>query len=229
MNIQAEAAFRPPMESRATRKIALRSRTSCRSTLTAYLPAVGHTVKIRTESKIEESYVYLTIIRPDVVDIWDQPQPIHYHDNEGKLRTHYYDFLVTDASGEQEAVVVKPWAKASRPEFRKFVKRLADHTPRVFADRVSIFTERSYSKTEVKNAKRLFTASRETKPDIDAQLLDAARNLHGITSIRSFLSTCDLGGKGYNGVLRMITKGTLSLASASLITPDSKISWEVSQ
>lgn len=223
MNNYEPAAFRPPLESRATRKAPIRSNTSNRSSFAAYVPALGQKIKIFNESKIEESFAYLKVLQPNVADIWDQPKPIHFRDQQGRLRKHHFDFLITYTSGEKVAYVIKPWAKASKPAFGEFVKRLAAYTPRSFADRVSIFTDRSYTKTEVKNAKRLFTAKREARPDVDAKLIDASRGLSDAMSIADFLSSCDLVGTGYNGVLRLIAIGSLTLTSTGLITPQSLI------
>ena len=89
------------------------------------------------ESKREQEGLYLLLARPDVVDIWDQPPPVFYHDANGRKRSHTFDFLITLSSGKRIAIAVKPDAlragleeAAGRGGGRLVVARSSSHSGR---------------------------------------------------------------------------------------------------
>ncbi|WP_282096770.1 hypothetical protein [Epibacterium ulvae] len=97
----AKRIHRDPEGSRATRRIARRSKASLRGSMVAKLPGFDRPRILQFESALEYAFLCLMLMRDDIHHIWDQPPAIHFIGVDGRPVKHVFDFLVTRSSGEK--------------------------------------------------------------------------------------------------------------------------------
>jgi len=210
--------FRPPLQSRATRKISLRSKASARGLVVARLPADPHPRKIWFESWPEYKCLLLLLAMAEVYNIWDQPPKIRYRNRDGKFCNHTFDYLVTLTNGERIAIAVKPAALVIKRDFVDELSYVAAAVPLDFADRVWLITEKNLNKDEVANAEMLHAFRR--KPDVEAdEAIDGViADLKGGMTIGSLVEVSGLGARGFRAIVRAIFDGKLSAPRQEKIT-----------
>lgn len=156
-----------PLHSRATRKPPARSKASSRGHVTGWTN-IDPVWRLRYfESKHEKDALFLLHARADVVDIWDQPPAIPYRDENGKVRSHTFDFLVTLKDGSRIAIAIKPAAIVEGTGFRDTLRLIRAATPLSFAQEVVLITEQSYCPSSARNAQKLHEFRRTKDHEAD--------------------------------------------------------------
>ncbi len=135
--------FVAPLPSRATRKPPARSKASTRGLIAARTKSDPHLRTRYTESTKEQDAFFIFLARHDVLDVWEQPTFVTYHDDAGHRCRHVFDFRVILMDGRKIAVAVKPYALVERYNFRHTLSLIRAATPLSFADEVVLVTERS--------------------------------------------------------------------------------------
>lgn len=202
--------FRAPDRSRATRAIPARSRASSRGVVVAQLPADSHPRQIVFESKLEQHVLFLMLARRDVYDVRDQPPPISYCDENGRISTHYFDYLLKLTSGRRLALAVKPWAIAEKTRFREQLARISAATDLSYADHVILITDRSFRRVDALNAARLHLFRRQRNRHADQIIATLARQLHTPVTIAELCRLANLGEHGFAAIFRAIYAGLLT-------------------
>lgn len=219
--------FRPPLSSRATRRISSRSRASLRGALVAQLPADDHPRRIVFESKLEQRVLYLLMARRDIHDIWDQPPAITYLSGSGREMRHVFDFLATLINGRRIAVAVKPAELAEKRNFRDELRHIRAGTSITFAHDVVLVTDRSFAPSAARNAARLHEFRRAPDPEADKQVQSIIATLQDETTIAEIVSVSGLEGRGFRAVYRAIYDGYAKTLNSGDITPATRIEREV--
>ncbi|THK34058.1 hypothetical protein EHS39_32525 [Ensifer sp. MPMI2T] len=222
-------AFRPPLPSRATRRISPRSKASLRGALVAQLPADEHPRRIVFESKLEQRVLYLLLARPDVHDIWDQPPAVPYMSTSGREKRHVFDFLVALTNGRRIAVAVKPAELAEKRNFRAELQTIRAATTIAFAHDIVLVTDRSFSPAAARNAARLHDFRRTPDPEADARVRSIIATLADETTIAEVVSMSGLEGRGFRAVYRSLYEGHARALTHGDITPATRIAREVRQ
>lgn len=224
MSYPFEPSFTRPLPSKATRKPPARSKSSSRGHVTGGGSPSGAPPRLRYyESKREQGVLYLLLARPDVVDIWDQPPPVFYHDANGRKRSHTFDFLITLTSGKRIAIAVKPDAIAERQGFRETLQRIRAATPLSFANEIVLITERSYCPSAARNAQKLHDFRRTPDPEADGSIETLVRGLSGPTTIAELVKASGLGGRAFHAAFKAIYAGVLRALEPGDILPTARI------
>ncbi|MFB2533464.1 restriction endonuclease [Paracoccus sp. p3-h83] len=160
--------YRGPEPSRATRTISRRSRASLRGSLVARLPGFEQPRIIQFESALEYAFLCLTLVRDDVQHIWEQPTAVQYTRPNGRPAEHVFDFLVTKTDGERIAVAIKPMQRVVERTFVAELEGVAAATPKQFADRIMLITDRHLDRAAAAEAARTLAWSRAPLTEVAA-------------------------------------------------------------
>ncbi len=228
MTVQALKTYEPPAPSKATRRIARRSRASLRGELVAQLPADNRPRRIVFESKLEHRFLLLTLARRDVHDIWDQPPAIAYRDARGRRRTHTFDFLVTFESGRRIATAIKPEKLVHKRRFLEELQSIRSAVRPDFADDVVLVTDRQIDKRKAAIAARFHEFRRDQDGEADAEVARIAASLIKGATVADIIEMSGFGGRAYRAVVRAIYSGGLGILDPLALTFQSWLSVEVS-
>lgn len=162
------------------------------------------------ESILERCCALLARLRPDVVEVAEQPPAITYVDDEGIRRRHTFDFKFTTTEG-RVLTAVKPSALVAKTGIGRIVELAAEQIPPSVADIVSLFTEEHLTETDLFNAEAVNLATRDEWPEDDAAVARAIAKLRGETTIGDLVERSKLGGYGFDAVVRAIDARKLLL------------------
>lgn len=207
------------MPSRATRQINYRSRVSGRGSLVRLRRFDNRLLHLVAESFAEIRCVNLLMARPDVIDIWDQPEPVRFTKANGKTGTHTFDYLVKLTSGRKIAIAVKPATRSRKPDFQHDLARIAQELPTAFADSVLLHTEQDVQSYHATNAARMCEFVKQPDPEADEAILKEASRTNGRVLLSDLVKMTGLGGRAYRAAHRCIFDGYLVACRSGLITP----------
>jgi hypothetical protein len=163
---------------------------------------------LQFESKLEHDVALLLIYHPGVVDVIEQVGPVALAPKGNEPATHFLDFVTVEAEGRRTGVMVKPWFRAQRFQFQDLAVRVRAAAVPGLVDRVVVVTEREVGPHKLAKAS-LFHYCRFAQPLIDMRLSEAAANLAGPMTVRSFCSHAGVGTAGFHGTVRLIRRGAL--------------------
>lgn len=163
------------------------------------------------ESILERCCALLARLRPDIVDVAEQPPPVWFVDDEGVRRHHTFDFRFTTTLKGRVLTAVKPSALVAKSGIDRIVELVAEHVSPAIADEVSLFTEELLTETDLFNAEVVNLATRDGWPDDDAAVAKVIAKLKGETTIGDLVGRSRLGGYGFDAVVRAIDAGKLRL------------------
>lgn len=163
------------------------------------------------ESVLERCCALVGRLNPDVIEIVEQPAPVTYFDDQGIKRPHTFDFRFTRTGGARWLFAVKPKALVAKSGVDRLVELVAEQLPPSVADYVTVFTEEMLSEVDLFNAEAVNLATRDAWPEDDAHVAQIIAKLKGEATIGDLAAKADLGGYGYDAVLRAIDAGKLRL------------------
>lgn len=214
----ADACFRPPEPTRATRLPPKRSSASFRGRLVWRFEPEGRDRIHVCESWGERSLFWYLAALPDVMDIHEQPRAVHFtRPGEPKERKHHFDFLVQLRSGRKIAIAYRSEARAG--SLREILPHIRAQLPRGFADEVRLVTDRTLDRDAAHNASLYAYFWRDREESLQQKICTFARDLRGAIPIRQMVEALDLDGCGYRAavlaiferVLRQVTPGRIGL------------------
>ncbi len=212
--------FTPPKPSRASRKPSLHTKGSHRG---SFAGTAGSTFLY--ESDLEAKIAIVNGIRPDVVDVLDQPPTILYRDRSGVVRAHTFDQRVTLSDGRTVLVAVKPRAKAMRRKLLEEIAVNAGQVPPDVASHALVMDERDAPADAVRDAKLIHAVRRDPPSEADAVVLRLVGGISGAVTMRALVEASGLGADAYRAVVRLVAAGilqkrqTAALGYASLLAP----------
>lgn len=162
------------------------------------------------ESMLERCAALLGRLRPDIVEVAEQPPPVWFVDDEGVRRHHTFDFKFT-TTARRVLTAVKPSAMVAKTGVGRIVELVAEQVSPAIADEVSLFTEELLTETDLFNAEVVNLATRDQWPDDDAVLAKVVAKLKKETTIGDLVDRSRLGGYGFDAVVRAIDARKLSL------------------
>jgi len=200
----------PPGESRGERPVPLRGRGSSH----------GHIVlgefRLDFESRLERHVALAFRARPDTKDLVEQTPRVLYRDDDGVVREHIFDLLVTAWNGMKTAVFVKPSA-LWRPSMKRMLELIAAQISPQVANRVLPFTEKKLSRADRHNAELIQEYCRQPDADDDAAIAQLIAAMTGPTAIKDLVEDSGLNGYGYRAVVRAIAAGAVRLTKPGMI------------
>jgi hypothetical protein len=141
-------------------------------------------------------------LRPDIVEIAEQPPAITYIDDAGRQRRHIFDFRLTTTKGERYLAAVKPSALVAISGIGRLIELVAEQMSPSFADFVVLITEKELSRVDLFNAQAVNMATRDLRPEDDAAMAKVVLKMDGQASIGELVERSTLGGYGYDAVSR---------------------------
>jgi len=194
-----------PLPSLASREMSLHSAVS----MHGYLPVYGR--KVWYESVLERCCLLLARLRPDVVEIAEQPPAVTFIDDHGVPCSHTFDFRFTTTAVGRVLMAVKPSALVAESGVDRIVELTREQVSPSVADGVGLFTEELLSVVDLFNAEAVDLATRDSWPDDDASLEKILRKLKGEITIGELAEKSKLGGYGFDAVVRAIDARKLHL------------------
>lgn len=226
---KVSAPIQVPEALRGSRKIQLRSRVSARGILAPLFRGSNRLSLTGYESSTERAFFLVALTNPNTVDIVEQPFTLRYLDQTGRTRRYTFDYLVIMSDGRRIAVEVKNSAQARRPKVVERIREAALRLVPEYADEVFLFTEKSFSRTQIENAEQFLNCQREVDPEADRQLSAAVSTLCGRTTVSELIKVSGLKARGYPAVIRALYDGTLHWNKKRLIGPKTLVSREAIQ
>lgn len=202
--------WRPPGPSVATRIPSRRSRFSARSSIVGG----AEPRRIHCEGGVEEKGAYVFVTHRDVADVYEQPAPVKYVDENGKARRHTFDFLLLLKDGRRIAVAIKP--AEFREKWEPIIRRIAGQMSRKFADAAILLTESDLHSDLVHNAMLIHAVRRDPPGAHDDQMRDLVRGLNGSVRIGDLVEHSGLEGRGFRAVVRLIADGDLDISGGRI-------------
>ncbi|WP_299047758.1 TnsA endonuclease N-terminal domain-containing protein [uncultured Tateyamaria sp.] len=215
--LMTDTGYREPLPSLSTRKVAMRSRTSCRGFIPVWLASEQWWRRIVFESQLELMFIQLILSKGNVFDIWEQPPAMPYVDKNGKRAQHFFDFLVTWTDGSKTAWAVKPLELVQRRNFDREVALIASQTPKPFANEVRLFTDAGFQRHDAVNAARFQQLSKTDDPVADAAVASEIAKLDGTITVEQLVKRTAMAGRAYRAVVRAVFRGDLRQIRVGLI------------
>ena len=169
------------------------------------------------ESTIEANVIQLALSSREVVDIREQQGPVPYLDKNGRQKKHFFDLVITFASGRRDAQIIKP-ADLVTEEFKEEFRRIAGATSKSLADTVSIVTNDDYGWGDVLDARAVLRARRAPDDAADQILSDTIERLNGAVSIEQLMALSGLESRAWNAIVRALYDERLARARTERIT-----------
>jgi|GEM_PF-6013572 len=208
-----------PLESAGTRKLSKRSRQSSRGGIPFFSQKLKKYITLKTESHLEGSCLFVAMADPEVVHIWDQPSSVTYACEDGREVAYTADALIEYRSGYKVLVETKPFAVAQRRNTELKLKHIEQFLPPEFANRISLFTEKSCPKWFVADARRLHEFSKHPDREADDAVRNVIDRLVGETTMGALVRETGLAGRGFRAAYRAVFRGEIRrLKAASLTT-----------
>ncbi|MFH6780908.1 MULTISPECIES: hypothetical protein [Methylobacterium] len=213
--VQSSDHWRSPAESIADRlPTKFRSKASTQGILIAQN---NGTRQIFFESLGEYRLLSVLLARRDIVDVREQQEAV-YRDDDGVVRRHYFDFVVTFVDGTRKALAYKPSDRALKLGFMEFLSDLATRISPEVADEIVLVSERDLPRDAVHNAVLFHDCRRDPPNPADAAVISVLSNIVGELSIGDLRDATGLGGDGYRAIVRLIGSGQLIVQGNARIT-----------
>ncbi|WFU10298.1 hypothetical protein QA646_05420 [Rhizobium sp. CB3090] len=154
--------YRDVVASPAGRRVAKKSRSSCR----ILMCAPGTNVYLVFESLFERDCAVVFWAMQGVRSVEAQFGPIKYTDRCGIEREHWADLKVVYDNGEVVLYCVRPVNKDKRGLLKAAVEDIRNHALKYYAHRIEILTEKVVTKAEIYRAREILSARRlKNSPD----------------------------------------------------------------
>lgn len=173
--------------------------------------------KVWYEAELELNFALLATMRPDVIEVTEQPPAVTYVDDHGRERRHTFDFQLKLTTGSTGLVAVKPAALVGKTGINRAVELIAEQVPPSRTDWVLLFTDLDLSPTDLFNAQAIHHARRDPWPEDDAALAKLLRRLKGETTIGELTAKVGLDGYGFDAVVRAIADRKLRLLEYGML------------
>lgn len=222
------SGYTPPSRSLASRQVAQASKGHFTGHLIVDDGDQGRILEV--ESHLEMLWAVYLLSRPEVATIIEQA-PFVWADDEGKVRTKYFDFLVIFRNGRRLACEVKPSVRLKSGRILRELRQIAAQIDPVaadaerppFADEVRLLTEEGLDPISIYNAE-MFMGMRDPDPVADEAALLAVRELCGSATMADLTQLIGQGARGFRALVRLIMKQVLRIDDHSRITPKTRVS-----
>ena len=207
-----ELIWQPPRPSTASRKPATRSKGSFHG---AMVDPAENRVKVFESYTLELGMAYILSADHSVQQFEDQPPPVTYVTQEGRYRTHTFDFRATLCDGRRIAYALKPEGKVAPSGIETTLQLIRQQSLTGFADAAVVRTEKTVTKRAVHNARTILWARRCRNARDVALAAEHAGRLNGATRLQHLVQAIGLGPRGRVAVLCLIDERALSVADTA--------------
>ncbi|MBI1494502.1 hypothetical protein [Halocynthiibacter styelae] len=201
-----------------------RSNTAHRISMAIARPATKGQRKIYHFDGAREMAVALeALLSPELYGLEVQLPPVSYRGVNGKSRSHSFDLRITFRDGFRRAVYVRHGQSLARPETQDEIRAIFAATPKSFADDKFVVNGDQYTKRYRDNLLRIWNSLNTPDPDIDAQVLECARNTN-FWLMSDLIAKCHLSSaQTFQAIFRLIGQGYLKANWNGVICRHSRI------
>ena len=177
----------------------------------------------RPESELEDKIGLAFMARPDIKDLIDQPRPVNFYDDHGRLRSHTFDWGVVEICGTRTLTAVKYTEQVASSGIERIIDLIAEQLSPDVADYVVLVTEKKLTRTDSFNADLLYSVKSEVIPHDDAIVDALIRKLRGHTTIGELVKASGIDGSGFRAIARAIADRRLLLTTYRTIEPEAVV------
>ncbi|MBZ7924764.1 hypothetical protein LAC81_28925 [Ensifer adhaerens] len=152
-----------------------------------------------------------------VTNVEDQPPPIRFRCDDGKLREHTFDFRATYFNGRRIAIAVKPKSDVVKSGIRQVLRHVRPLLGG-FADEAILLTDEIVTLKHGWNACSILRARRARNHEDCARMRDFFRGVHGAVHISQVAVQFDNPAAALNAIWCLVYDGVLKL-----VFPDQKL------
>ncbi|MEY9163636.1 hypothetical protein ABIE78_001755 [Sinorhizobium fredii] len=201
----------------AGRKVALKSRSSCR----ILMCAPGTNQYLVFESLFERDCAVVFWAMKSVRSVEAQYGPIEWTDEDGVIHEHWADLRVQYDNGEVVLYCVRPAEKVKRGALKAMVEDICNHALKYHAHRIEILTEKVVTKSDIYRAREILAARRlKNSPDC-ARLVELLKTKTKPVRAFELLDEFGLGGAGWIALWNLMGDGLVEH-----VTSDKSLTFE---
>lgn len=179
--------------------------------------------RFQAESHLELCHLQIEATRPDVAAVQEQVLFTFGRQDE---KWHFFDMVVTKASGERIAYTVKPEVRLKSGRHVEEMRTIAWWVQeKGFAKSVRLLTEADIDRVALHNA-NINAALRDIDPEAEDAARAVAQELCGAVRLDLLTQKTGLAARGYRALLRLISAGELAPLHSEKITPESLVEWK---
>ena len=212
------AAPKLAAQSTAQRKINRHSREHATGQL-VFGPGAGRVVHL--ESHLEMCWCLTLMAKSNTADLREQVKFDWVNEN-GELRPHWFDFVVTELDGARTAYSVKPQARVSERFLNEMSCIAGQARQSGFVDDVRLLTDENLDRIDLFNAK-LFFAYRRPEPEADQLAREIHDAMSGVCKLGELVAGFDAAGDGFRAFVRLLQSGHLKLVKHEQISLNSNV------
>lgn len=174
------------------------------------------------ESKHERDFISLLLADPSVEEIQEQPPAVVFYDDDGRERSHIFDFLVR-RSGRRIAVDIKPSEKVQKSGAEHIQELIKEQLGASVADQFIVRTEQHLHPDDVHDAELIARARRLPDAVADKAVQELTSALAGRARIDAIVERTGLAAKAFNALVRLIGDRVLEVCDGARITPNATV------
>ncbi|EAV42773.1 hypothetical protein SIAM614_15552 [Stappia aggregata IAM 12614] len=174
------------------------------------------------ESTLERELLTIVLVHPSVVGVQEQPEAVTYIDDDGKERTHTFDFRIRLCDGRTIVVDVKADSRRLKSGIDE-VHRLIQEQHPGYADKFIVRTDREISRDGVRNAELILRARTLWDEEAIEELRRHLASMHGVFRLASLVALFDSEAAGFNAVLNLIDAQELKPVTRGRINDNTEL------
>lgn len=210
-NYYSSGPVRFPEPSVADRQGATGTPTNCNA------DCVVHDRRMKVDSHLELACLMCLSADPNVWELREQ-QRFEWHDRDGVVHKHYFDFLASYRNDEVVAYAVRPKARLT-PSYKddlSLIRRQAIDAG--VAHDMRVLDEHAFDPVTIYNAE-LLHGLRHKDPVVDAIAQKVVRAIKGTAKIEELSALMGCGGTGFRALVRLFQTSVLATVRHERITP----------
>ena len=170
------------------------------------------------ESTLERDFLVVSLASPEVVDIHEQPPPVSFVHDDGRVAWHTFDMLLRLRDGRRAATDVKPKGKVVRSGILEVHRLIREQVGAQFADLYLVRTEDHVHPDDVADGELLLKARRLADSDADSTVSRLVGCLHGWCRMSDLVLAAGIGGPAFNAAVRLVGDGVLEVRDRERIS-----------
>lgn len=163
---------------------------------------------VMSESRLEILWTIYLLSLPEVDTVVEQV-PLDWYDEQGKIRTKFFDIVAVLRNGKRLACEVKPAIRLESGRVIRDLRRIAGQLDGRF-DAVRLLTDRELDRISAQNAETFF-AMRAPDQEADAAAAAVVSRLVGSAVLADVSREVGLGARGTRALIRLVADRKLRL------------------
>lgn len=176
---------------------------------------------VQLESHHELQACLILASRSETAEIFEQVG-FDWHDADGEIHTHYFDFVVAQMDGANIAYSVRP-TYGVNDAFLTEMSWISEQARKSgFVADVRLLTEDDLNPIDLFNAELLHSVRTED-PMADEAARNVVHKMRGIQTLETLRDLTGFGAMGFRALIRLIRNRQLQLVNHERISPTSQV------